>query len=154
MNQIFLTLFKSVIITFSVAAAFSYFLTTFGINFFQSFIALIAIQFIFFYFYGEYFKRKNSKLQLDAEIKLAEEIAKQSTTVTCPCDRKIQTTIPIKVDGLNEYKCPGCEKNISVHVSTKTYLATTPLLNNPIDAPLFADVIEAIIEKNGNKPNT
>lgn len=142
-----MTLLKSLILTAGVAAAFSFFLLSFGINFFQSFIALIVIQFIFFYFYGEYLKRKNAKLTIEAELRLAEENSKQTTVVTCPCDRNIETVIPINLNSDNNYMCPGCNKNISVFITTKTALATTPVTVNPLEGPIFMESLDKIINK-------
>lgn len=89
-------------------------------------------------------------MQVDAQIKFAELQSAQSTTVTCPCDRNLQTTIPIKINEENTYTCQGCNKLIKVGIETKTALATTPVTLNPLDSPLFVDQVEKLLQKDGN----
>lgn len=89
-------------------------------------------------------------MQMDAQIKYAEIQSSQSTTVTCPCDRNLQTTIPININGENSYTCQGCEKLIKVSIETKTALATTPVVSSPLDSPLFLDHVEKLLKKDGN----
>ncbi len=146
MSEIYLTLVKSLVITVLVAATFSYFLSFLGIPVYSSFILLVVIQFLFFYFFGEYQKNKRNNLKVQADLKLLEEINRQSTDVICPCDRNIRTHIPININGDNNYTCPGCNKNISVFITTKTALATTPVTVNPLEAPIFLDKIKDIIK--------
>lgn len=137
-----LTLFKSIFITVAVAGVIGYFLIALGVPFFNSFAFCILVQFLFFYFYGEYLKNKKNKFLLQRQLKEIEEENKQSTVVTCPCDRAIQTTIPIDINYDNSYTCPGCDKSISVFISTKTALATIPVAVNPLDVPMFVDMVE------------
>ena len=125
-KELILILGKSIFITIAVALVFSFFASSFGLNFVSSFLFCILLQYIGFYFYGEYVKRKRGKLKLDTELKIIEQQLKQQATVVCPCDRNVETTIPININGENRYKCPGCLKDVTVFVSTKTALATTP----------------------------
>jgi hypothetical protein len=125
-NDIAFKIIKSITITLAVSTTFSLFLFSIGYNFLYSFLFFTLLQFIGFYFYGEYVKRKTSRLLLDLEIKQTEIKSKQQATVVCPCDRNVETTIPININGDNTYKCPGCMKNISVYITTKTALTTTP----------------------------
>lgn len=150
MNPVLLTLIKSISITILVAITVSYFLASFSIPFLNTFVFCIIIQFLFFYFYGEYVKNKKNKFLLAMELKEIEERNKQSTTVTCPCDRNIKTTIPIDVNSVNDYVCPGCNKNISVFVTTRTALATTPMSVNPLESPVFLESIEEKLKTNAN----
>jgi transposase-like protein len=107
-------------------------------------------QFIIFYFYGEYVRRKNNKIRLEAELKLEEEKSRQYANVVCPCDRQILSTIPLSLNMENRYSCPGCKKDISVFVETKTALTTVPLLNNPLDAPLIAEEVNKLLKSDAN----
>lgn len=150
MKNILLTLLKSIFLTFIVAAAISYFISFFGIPFLQSFFLFIVVQFLGFYFYGQYQRNKNIKITLQKELKEIEEFNKQSTTVNCPCDRNIETTIPIDVNGDNQYMCPGCNKNISVFITTKTALATNPLSINPLESPIFLESVEQKLKEQKN----
>lgn len=150
MNPVLLTLIKSISITVLVAVTVSYFLASFSVPFLNTFVFCIITQFLFFYFYGEYVKNKQNKFLLAMELKEIEEQNKQSTTVTCPCDRNIQTTIPIDVNGVNDYVCPGCSKNISVFLTTKTALATTPVTVNPLESPIFLNSLEEKLRPNAN----
>jgi len=125
-NALLLIIGKSLIITLLVSTIFGIILNSFGFGFLPSFLLFTLLQFIIFYFYGEYIKRKNNKIKLDVELKLFQEQSRQMTIVTCPCDRNIETTIPININGENKYKCPGCIKDVTVFLTTKTALATTP----------------------------
>lgn len=146
--NVIVPLLRGVGITCAVAGSIGLFLTAFNIPFVNTFLLSIVFQFIAFYFYGEYIRRKNNKIKLEAEIKLEQEKSQQFTNVTCPCDRQIQSTIPININSDNSYMCPGCQKNISVYIETKTALATTPLVINPLEAPLIAEEVNKILNKN------
>lgn len=150
MKDILLMLLKSLVITFIVAAAASYFIAFFGIPFFQSFALFVALQFLGFYFYGQYQKNKSIKIALQRELKEIEELNRQSTIVSCPCDRNIQANIPIDINGENNYLCPGCNKNIAVFITTKTALATNPLTINPLESPIFLESIEQKLKEQRN----
>jgi FtsH-binding integral membrane protein len=152
-NKIYLTLFKSLIITVLVAGIVSYFLLFFNIPLYGSFPFLIVIQFLFFYFFGEFQKNKRNNLKIQADLKLIEEINKQSMEVTCPCDRNIKSLVPINLNSDNNYTCPGCNKNISIFISTKTALTTTPITVNPLEAPIFVDSLKNIIKNVENANN-
>lgn len=127
-KELLLKIAKGLAITLIVAFIISLFLTSFNFPFLYSFILFIGIQFLFFYFYGEYNLRKNSKIRLDAELKLAQERARQTTDVLCPCDRAIISPVVIDLSKpVNKYICPGCNKNISVFSEFKTALSTEPI---------------------------
>jgi hypothetical protein len=141
---------KSLLLTALVSAGVSIFLLSFSIPFLNSFLFFIVLQFIGFYFYGEHVKRKALKLEIDAEIKLLEESTKQQLTVVCPCDKNIQSTIPIDVNRENKYICQGCNKQISVFLEAKTALSTTPILTNPLDnlnTPLIDEEVKKLIKQ-------
>ena len=121
-----LTVCKSFLITVIVAAILSFLVNSLGFAFFPSFLFFILVQYVGFYFYGEHIKRRTNKLKIETELRVLEEQSKQKATVICPCDRGIETTIPININGENRYKCPGCIKDVTVFVTTKTALATTP----------------------------
>ena len=144
-------LIKSLSITFTVAAAIGYFLTTLGISFLPTFFLAVIVQFLFFYFYGEIVKRRNAILQVETEINIAKELSKQQVTVTCPCDRNIQTTIPIDISQSNSYVCQGCNKDISVFIETKTALSTKPVLNNPLDTPIVLEELQKVLKNDANR---
>lgn len=145
-----LRILKSIIITFSVSLILSYFITFTGIPFLPTFLVITLLQFLFFYFYGEYLKNKKMELIISAEAEITKEKLKQFTDVECPCDRKIQTNIPLNIYGKNNYVCPGCNKQVNVYIETKTALSTEPVFTNPLDSPLLTDEVEKLI-KNANK---
>ena len=149
-RDLLLKLLKSLAITIAVASVFSVFFSYFSVPFISSFIFFLMLQFVCFYFYGDFVKRRNSKLRLEAELKLGEDISKQLKTVTCPCDKNTETTIPISINGPNSYICQGCNKGITVFVETKTALTTVPVTVNPLDTPLIVEEVEKILRKNGN----
>ena len=148
--NLLLPLLRGVGITCIVSAAVGLFLVPFSIPFINTFIFTLVCQFIIFYFYGEYVRRKNNKIRLEAELKLEEEKSRQYANVVCPCDRQILSTIPLSLNMENRYSCPGCKKDISVFVETKTALTTVPLLNNPLDAPLIAEEVNKLLKSDAN----
>ena len=141
-------LLKSVLLTFLVSTSISYFLIFLGFSFLPSFILLTVIQFLFFYFYGEYANKKRAESFIKLQEKIVESNSKQTTTVVCPCDRRIQTTIPIDINSENKYICQGCDKQISVFIETKTALSTEPATSNPLNSPILLEQLENIINKN------
>ena len=147
----FLSLIKGITITMLVAGTISYFLSHFLAPFVPTFLVLVLFQFVFFYFYGEYRKRKFLKIQMETQVKYDEMQSAQSTTVTCPCDRNLQTTIPIKFNEENTYNCQGCNKQIKVSIETRTALATNPVIINPLDSPLFVEQVERLLKKDGDR---
>jgi len=149
-REILYKLFKGLFITLSVATILAYFLTIFSLPFVPSFVVFVLAQFIFFYFYGEYVKRNDAKLQIDAQIRLAEMENEQTISVSCPCDRNIPHTLPIRFDRENTYTCQGCNKLIKVLIEAKTALATTPVEENFLSSPIFIDHVEKLLNKNGN----
>lgn len=73
--------------------------------------------------------------------------SKQGMEVTCPCYKESKMFIPIRLNGVNDYKCLECSKNVSVNLEAKTFLVTEPVDGDHIDSAL----LEAI-EKIKNKP--
>jgi len=145
-----LKLLKSLIITLTVSGSVAYFLTFTGISFLPSFIFFTVAQFLFFYFYGEYINKKNLETIIKAETNIFKEKQKQTSTVICPCDRKIETNIPLNLNSQNFYTCPGCDKKITVFIETKTALSTEPVDINNLNLPLIYDQVEKIIKTDEN----
>lgn len=135
-------LLKSLAIVFLVSGTFSYFLLLLGANFLAAFLSITILQFLFFYFYGEFVTNNKVKLILQTEIDIAKEKSKQITRVVCPCDRKIVSPVPINLNAPNSYLCPGCDKQISIFVETKTALSTQPVSINPLTTPIVIDQIK------------
>jgi transposase-like protein len=149
-KDLLLRLIKSLAITVAVSSVFGIFFSYFNVPFLTSFIFFLVLQFVCFYFYGDFIKRRNSKLKLEAELKLGEEMSKQLKTVICPCDKNIETTIPISINGPNGYICQGCNKNITVFIETKTALSTIPVTVNPLDSPLIVEEVEKLLKQNAS----
>lgn len=151
-RNIIVQLVKSISLTLLVAGIFSFFIISItGLNFLPIFFFLVLLQFLFFYFYGEYIKNKNNKLQVEAEIKIAEKLSQQETTVMCPCDQNVPATIPININGPNSYICKGCNKEITVFIEAKTALATKPVTTNPLTEPYFLDDVKKYIKNDNRK---
>jgi hypothetical protein len=135
-------------LTLSVSLIGSLFLLNFNFNFLYSFLFFTLLQFVGFFFYGEYIRLRNGRLAVLAEVKALEEISKVTTVVTCPCDRALKTSLPLSLHKKNDYMCAGCNKKISVIIETKTALATEPMNQTQLDDPTFIQAIEQIAEKN------
>lgn len=125
---------KSLLLVIGMALCAAWPLTYVGINFYSSLVFFTVLQFVGFYFYGEYQSRKlaieEQKLLLAAEA----ELSKQGAEVVCPCDRQVRCFVPITINDRNEYKCPGCNKDVNVLVKLKTALITRPVLDAPSEA--------------------
>lgn len=135
----------SLVITVAVSVIFSLFLLNFNFNFFASFAFFTLLQFVGFYFYGEFIKRKNAKMALEAELKSLEFFQKISTEVVCPCDKNVTTTIPVALNQKNYYTCSGCNKRISVYLEPKTALVTEPQDESSLDDPRFVSHVNELI---------
>lgn len=140
-------LLYSFIITCLVSVVFSLFLLNFGFNFIYSSIFFILLQYLLFFFYGEYIRLRDNKLAILAEIKAMEEISKITTKVVCPCDRALVKELPISLHKKNEYICDGCNKKISVILEQKTALATEPMNDTLLDDKTFIREVEEKIKK-------
>lgn len=128
-NQIF----KSILITIAVSLLTALFFSYFGVPFLYTFIFTTLLQFIGFYFYGEYIRQKNARIQAQYEIEIAKELNKTSAEVVCPCDENAKAIVPIYFDRKNSYKCQRCGKNVSIFVTLKTAIETVPVIESPID---------------------
>lgn len=140
----------SLSLTFLVSVIFSLFLLNFGFNFFYSFLFFTLLQFVGFYFYGEYVKRKNAKLALEAEIEGLKFLEKITAEVVCPCDKKIVTRIPLSLTEKNYYNCGGCNKKISVILEPRTALATEPQDETYLDDPEFIKQVNNLLQNQNN----
>lgn len=138
---------QSLAITCTVSIVFSLFLLNFNFNFLYSFLFFTLLQFVGFYFYGEFIKFKNSQLLAEAEIKAIEEISKVTADVICPCDRGIVASLPLSLHKKNEYICEGCNKRISVILEPKTALITEPMNTTSLDEPQFIEGIKKLVEE-------
>ena len=104
-----------------------------------------------FYFYGEHVKRKNAEIQAQLELEAAIQLKKITADVVCPCDKKVETTIPIDMNGDNSYICSQCDKKIKVIVTTKTFLKTDPISQDPLlDENILKNFDEALKDPKHN----
>lgn len=133
-------------ITLLVSVLGGLFLLNFGFNFWVSTIFFFLLQLVGFYFYGEHIKRKNAILQAQLEMQIATELKKITADVVCPCDKKVQTTIPIEMNTDNSYICSQCSKRIGVIVETKTVLKTDPISKDPLSNPEILTTFEEALK--------
>lgn len=133
-------------ITLLVSVLGGLFLLNFGFNFWVSTIFFFLLQFVGFYFYGEHVKRKNATFQAQLEMQIATELKKITADVVCPCDKKVQTTIPIEMNIDNSYICSQCSKRIGVIVETKTVLKTDPISKDPLLNPAILTTFEEALK--------
>lgn len=98
---------------------------------------MTLLQFLGFFFYGEYIRLRDNRIALMAEITAIEQISKISTKVICPCDRRIKSIQPIDINGENTYICDGCDKKIGILIEPKTVLVTEPIEQTLLDDPDF-----------------
>jgi hypothetical protein len=150
-NPILKKIIQSFFITFSISLLGALFLLNFNFNFIVSFLFIFILQFILFYFYGEHVKRKNAYILAQLELQAASELKKITADVTCPCDRKVQTTIPIDMNSDNSYICGQCSKKVKVLIDVKTVLKTDPVIEDPLKNPqLLKNVNEVLKDPSHN----
>ena len=109
-------------------------LSHFGIPFIIGTLLGVAVQYGVYNAYAHgieaYVVLKAKKLEA-AKLK---ELSYQGVNVTCPCSRKVNEFIPIRVSEPNYYKCGTCSKTVSVFIATETALITEPIANTDIGA--------------------
>lgn len=150
-NNIVGKIIFSFVITLLVSILGGLFLLNFGFNFWVSTIFFFLLQIVGFYFYGENVKRKNAYIQAQLELQAATELKRISADVVCPCDKKVQTTIPIDMNSDNSYICSQCDKKVGVIVETKTVLKTDPILKDPLlDKQVLTTFEEALKDTKHN----
>jgi hypothetical protein len=150
-DNIFGKIIFSFLVTLSISILAALFFLNFGFNFWLSSVFFFLLQIIGFYFYGEHIKRKNAFIEAQLELQAATELKKITADVTCPCDKKVQTTIPIDMNGDNSYICAQCEKRVGVIVETKTVLKTDPILKDPLlDKEVLTTFEEALKDPTHN----
>lgn len=150
-KSIILKIAQSITVTLTVAAVFAFVCYSFVGNFLPWFLFFNIVQFLGFYFLGEFFKNKNNKLVIDTQIKEIEIKNQQSVDVICPCDMAIRTRVPIKLDRENTYTCGKCRKDIIVLIAAKTALMTSPVPTNILEESHVVESVNRLIDKqNGN----
>ena len=124
---------KSLLILFSISSSISLFFSKDFIEGIKYFLAISLIQIIFYQIYLKILSLYIQRIKLDK----LKEYSKQGVEVSCPCYRENKVFIPIRLNGNNDYKCLECNKNVSVNVDIKTFLATEPLDGEATDAALL-----------------
>lgn len=124
-------LFRSLLLTGTVSSILAWPLTYLGIGFISAFGFFTALQFIVFYFYNTHIERKSFETTKKLEIQRDIEFSRQFATITCPCDNKVTSQVPIFIGEENSYECQGCNKSINIDVQLKTYLQTIPVVETP-----------------------
>ena len=145
-KEILKKLLYSLAITICVSILGGLFCLNFGFNFWITSSFFFILQFIGFYFYGEHVKRRNAIIEAEFEMIAASELAKITADVVCPCDKKVQTTIPIQMNEDNSYTCSQCSKKIGVILNVKTVLKTEPLQQDPLVNPIVAKNVEEALK--------
>lgn len=145
-NPIFRKLAYSLFLTTVISILGGLFLLNFHFNFWATTIFFFVLQIIGFYFYGEHVKRKNATFQAQLELLAAAELKKITADVVCPCDKKVQSTIPIEMNTDNSYICGQCNKRISVLLEVKTALKTDPILEDPLKSPELLSTVEEVLK--------
>lgn len=135
----------SFLLTSLVSALLAWPLTFFGVWFLSGFGFFTVLQFVGFYFYRDYVSRKIAIEEQKLVVAREAEFSKQGADVMCPCDRQVKCFVPVILNQRNEYKCPGCNKDISISVNLKTALITTPVVDT-----LEHIVVNNIKDQNGS----
>lgn len=145
-NLIFKKLLYSLFLTTVISVLGGLFFLNFQFNFWATTVFFFVLQIVGFYFYGEHVKRKNAAIQAQLELLAISELKKITADVVCPCDKKVQSTIPIEMDSDNSYICGQCSKRISVLLQVKTALKTDPILEDPLKNPKLLNTVEEALK--------
>lgn len=145
-NPFIKKIIQSLFITFTISILGALFLLNFGFNFLVSLFFIFILQFVIFYFYGEHVKRKNAYIQAQLELQASAELKKIIADVVCPCDQKVQTTIPIDMNSDNSYVCGQCEKRVKILIDVKTVLKTDPVIGDPLKNPQLLKNVEEVLK--------
>lgn len=146
-KELYFKLGKSLVITIIIAASIAFALSSLIGSFLGWFVLFFVLQFLVFYIVGEIFKIKKQKSLLEQDYKNKELLTWQNLNVQCPCDKKIESLVPVKLNKENTYLCPGCNKNVKINIETSTVLVTNPINTDIIQSPIFADQINHLIAK-------
>lgn len=145
-SPIFRKLIYSLLITTTVSVLSGLFFLNLNFNFWFTASFFFILQVIGFYFYGEHVKRKTAIIQAELELIAEAEMKKITVDVVCPCDKKVQTTIPIEMNSDNSYICGQCDKKIRVLLEAKTVLKTDPILTDPLKSPDLLNTIQEALK--------
>lgn len=145
-NPIFKKLIYSFTITFVISFLSGLFFLNFGFNLWITTLFFFILQVVGFYFYGEHVKRKNAFNEAQLELAAFAELKRITADVVCPCDKKVESTIPIDMSTENAYTCSQCQKRIGVILDVKTVLKTDPLPEDPLKNPLLLHNVEVALK--------
>lgn len=145
-NPIIRKLLYSLFLTVTISVLGGLFFLNFQFNFWATTVFFFVLQIIGFYFYGEHVKRKNATIEAQLELLAAAELKKITADVVCPCDKKVQSTIPIEMNSDNSYICGQCNKRISVLLEVKTALKTDPIILDPLKSPEIINTVEEALK--------
>jgi hypothetical protein len=65
------------------------------------------------------------------------EFSKQGLEVTCPCYLGKKMFVPIELNAANSFNCAECSKDVSVEITTATFLKTDMINLENADAALI-----------------
>lgn len=116
----------SLAITLGISSGTSYFLTSFDIEFFKSFIFITVIQFIFFYFYNTYNQSKLNKFAIEQLSETEMQFEQSGTDVVCANCKK-EVFAPIELPEPNNFTCPHCGSENSIYLNIETAVTTRPV---------------------------
>lgn len=117
---------KSLLILGAISGSIAFFLTTFNVEFWKSFILLTVAQITVWNIYKHIYETKVTLRQRELDNEMMESLAKQSVVLPCAyCNR--DNMVPIRFDLVNEFDCDECDKKNAVYVDLKSVQMTTPL---------------------------
>jgi len=128
-----MVLLKSIGTLFTVSTCIALAFTNNIFDFLKYFGVATLIQIILYQIYVRILKAYYDFLSY----KKLEQYNQQGVEITCPCYREKKALIPIKLNQVNDYKCLDCNKNVSVNVDVRTFLATEPLDGEATDLALL-----------------
>jgi hypothetical protein len=131
-----MVLLKSIGTLFAISTCVALGFSKDTLDFFKYFGVTSLIQIILYQIYLRILKAYYDFLNY----KKIEQYNQQGVEITCPCYREKKALIPIKLNQVNDYKCLDCNKNVSVNVDVKTFLATEPLDGEATDLALLKAV--------------
>jgi len=121
-----------------------------SLNFYLGMALGIAIQYAIYWIYLNSMEAWVALKNKELENERIKEYSYQGLDIECPCSKKIQDFIPIRLNTDNYFNCRACGKKCNVIVSAETVLATVPIdpKVNPVDV-----ILPVVKELENKEPN-
>lgn len=142
----FLSILRSLLITFSISSVIAYAAVLASYNFWLFFACSTAIQFVFHWSLGYVMSILTLLRNKQLENQRIAEFSKQSVNVNCAYCRHANT-VPVRFEDYNDFTCENCEKSNAIYVNLTVTQKTTPLNLKPVSINTVDDQEQVVISQ-------